>query len=376
MKLRHQAIASFVIGAIVGVPLVASGVIGATPPTDAQRLEALWSACVREEVPECLELLTTPTPSATPSVEPSPTPSTTPVPPTAVPTSMPTPPAPPATPTASPTAAPTAPPTTTPPPSPTTDTVHLEAQAWWNTDGLDVPSAVGHHIHVEALNFPRPGRIVTGTYQLRVKVTLHEHDGRTNWIRYSDGSNVIDSIPLTLGPCHDCSTELTIPVDFGRFGTGIRELRLSVNIPDEQPAVSGSQRMFNSTGWPVAVRALSPSYRSAGIAHIESRGWYDDSPLGEDHGYQNQRADVAEVRAGQTIDIDIQPGAGGLPTVYSLVTVNPNMHGGVIGRVLLERAGEFHGRLTLPSDLAPGDKVAIVGHDGKNGGVLVLRVVP
>jgi hypothetical protein len=339
---------------LVALAVVAVNVRAVTTPTDAQKLEILWTDyCNRTQAPECL----TPTPSVTPSPEPSfspsPTPSTTATP----------------VPSATPTAAPPTP-TTTPQPTPGTDTVHLEAQAWWNIDGISVPEAVGHHIHVEALNFPRPGVIVNGTYQLRVKVTLHEQEGRTNWIRYSDGSNVIASVPLVMGPCHDCSQEVTIPVDFSRFGTGIREFRLTVNVPDEQPSASGSQRMFNSTGWPVAVRALSPSYRSAGLRHIEARGWYTD------HEYQNQRADAYEVRAGQTIDIDIQPGAGGHETVFAGVYVNPNMHAGNPGRILLERNGEYHGTLALPSDLVPGDKVALVGHDGLNGGVLVLRVVP
>jgi hypothetical protein len=239
-----------------------------------------------------------------------------------------------------------------------------------------VPRVVGHHIHVDALNFPRPGRIVDGIYNLRVRVVLHEHDGRTNWIRYSDDSTVIASQPLTLGPCHDCSTELTIPVDFSRFGTGVREFRLTANIPDEQPTVSGSQRMFNSTYWPVCVRSCTPSYRSQGLAFVGAAGWYDDRPQGEDHGYAHARANVTEVRAGQTIRVDLQPGAGGRPTVYAGVFVNPDMHNGNAGRVLLERSGEFHGNVTLPTDLRPGDRVALLSHDGHNGGVLVLRVVP
>jgi hypothetical protein len=340
---------SFVAGVAAAALVV--GIVAAAP-SDAQRLEILWTDyCQRTSAPECQTPTPSVTPSPAPSVTPSPTPSATPTPAPSV-----------ATPTPSP--------RTTPAPTPGTDTVHLEAQAWWNTDGLSVPDAVGHHIHVEALNFPRPGRIVNGVYQLRVKVTLHDQAGKTSFIRYSDDSRVIESIPLVLGPCHDCSTEITIPVDFGRFNTGIREFRLTVNVPDEQPDAPGSQRMFNSTGWPVAVRALSPSYRSAGLQYIEARGWYTD------HEYQNQRADVYEVRAGQTIDIDIQPGSGGHRTVYSLVTVNPNMHAGNAGRVLLERDGEFHGTLTLPTDLVPGDKVALIGHDGNDGGVLVLRVVP
>jgi hypothetical protein len=329
-------------------------------PSDAEKLAILWTDyCERTGDPACATPTPAPTPIPTPSVAPTPAP-------TATPTATPSP-----TPTPAPTATPT--PTTTSTPS---DTVHVESQAWWSSEGFAIPAEVGHHIHVEALNFPRPGVIVNGIYQLRVKVVLHGHQGQTNTIRYSDGSDVIATQPLSLGPCQDCSTEVTLPVDFGQFGTGIREFRLTVNVPDEQPSVSGEQRMFNSTGWPVCVRECSPAYRTQGLAFWESRGWYDDGPLGLDHGYQNQRASVAEVKAGQTIRVDIAPGSGGRTTTFAMVTVNPSFHAGIAGRVLLQRSSSFSGNLTLPTDLIPGDKLAIVGHDGKNGGVLVLRVVP
>lgn len=67
-------------GALVGLVIAVLAIgptLAVTAPTDAQKLEAMWSWCVREEVPECLELLTTPAPSATPSPTPSPAPSST-----------------------------------------------------------------------------------------------------------------------------------------------------------------------------------------------------------------------------------------------------------------------------------------------------------
>lgn len=301
-----------------------------------------------------------PTASPQPSVSRPPASAT----PTVAPSVMPTPST--GTSTPSPSATPTTP-TATPGPS---ATVHVEAQAWWSTDGIDVPTTVGHHIHVEALNFPAPGVIVDGVYPLRVRVTLHRQEGQTSWYRVSDGNTTFPLVPFVLGPCHDCSTELTIPIDFGAFQTGVREVRLSVNVPDEQPAASGSQRMFNSTGWPVCVRSCAITDRAQGLAFVEARGWYLD------HGYQNARADKASVKACQVIDIDLQPGSGGLPTMRHGVYVNPNMHAGDAGRVLLEGSGEYHGPITVPCDLVPGDKVALSAHDGNNGVVNVLRVVP
>jgi hypothetical protein len=348
---------------VVGVAIALALLLGPTAlaqPSDAEKLDILWAdycertaACAPDPTP-------IPTPSetpATPSSEPSAT-----IPPTSSPE--------PSTPSPTPVPTPTATVAPTPTATPQPDTVHVEAQSWWSTEGIAVPSRVGHHIHVEALNFPAPGRIVDGIYNLRVKVVLHEHDGKTNTIRYSDGSDVIETTPFVLGPCADCSTELTLPVDFGRFTTGIREVRLTVNIPDEQPATAGDQRMFNSTGFPVCVRSCSSGERPQGLAFWEARGWYTD------HEYQNARADVATVRPGQTINVRLGPGSGGHATVYSLVTVNPNMHGGDIGRVLLQRDGPYTGTVTIPADVKAGDKVALLAHDGKDGGVLILRVVP
>jgi hypothetical protein len=247
-------------------------------------------------------------------------------------------------------------------------TVHLEAQSWWAKDGISVPSAVGHHIHVEALNFPRPGTIMSGTYNLRVKVTLHDQAGATNIVRVQNEGSYVKSVPFVLGPCADCSAEVTIPIDFDAMPSGIRELRITANVPDEQPETDGAQRMFNSTGWPVCVDACSPSYRPDGLKHVEARGWY------EDHDYQNAQADDFEVDPGQVLAVELNPGSGGGPTTYSGVFVNPSFHNGIAGRVLLERNGAYEGNVTIPNDVQPGDKIVLLASDGKNAGVLVLRV--
>lgn len=263
-------------------------------------------------------------------------------------------------------------------PASAADTVHLEAQAWWGLNGITIPTSVGHHIHVEALNFPRPGTVVDGTYNLSVRVTLHGQEGKTNWIRVSDGSTVIQSMSFVLGPCENCSADIVFPVKFSSFQTGIREVRLSVNVPDEQPAKTGSQRMFNSTGWPVCVRSCTSgtNERSQGLKFIETRSWYDNRPSpGLLHNYANARSSVPEIHACETVRLDLKPGSGGLPTVLSGVYVNPAFHSGNPGRVLMQKNGPYSANFTFPCDLQVGDKVALLSSDGNNAGVQVLRVV-
>lgn len=305
--------------------------------------------------PNCVSTSPPPTPSPTPVVTSPPSPT-----PTPAPTLTPTP-----APTSSPTLAPTATPASG-------ATVHMESQAWWNIDGIRVPDSVGHHIHLEILNFPRPGTILDGVYQLRVKVVLHGQAGKTNWIRWGTQDSTVWQRDFVFGPCQDCSTELTVPMDVSSLPTGIHEFRMSVNVPDEQPDASGVQRMFNSTGWPIAVRALTPTYRSSGTAHIESRGWY------EGHDYQNVKTNVPEARACQTIRLDVQPGAGAPDdsTTYAGAFLNPNFHAGISGTKVFEVFDEFHGNITVPCSATAGDKLAILGNDGFNGVVQVIRIVP
>ena len=369
MRLKSVAVGALI--AALALSVVPVQAAGDTIETLAARVAAL--EC-RVQVLEGGEPCPTPTPSESPAPTPSAvvsaSPSATPSP---VPTSTPAP-------TPTPSAAPTGTPAPTATPS-GTQTVTLEAQAWWNRDGIQTPEAPGHHIHVSA-TIPRPGVIVNGRVDVPVTITLHDQVSGPTWIRWSDGSTVKGSIALdgfngfactTHDGFTDCKRSVVLPIDFGGFGTGLRELRISVNVPDEQPDVAGSQRMFNSTGWPVAVRALSPIAEGGrSVNFIEARGWYTD------HEYQNARltTGIPSVRAGGTIGVKLAPGSGGIATTYSLVTLDPDMHRHLIGRVLLERNGAFSGSVVIPADLAPGThKLTLLASDGKDAGVLVIPFV-
>src|SRR5262245_25632345 len=74
-------------------------------------------------------------------------------------------------------------------------TVRLGSQAWWNIDGLSIPSVHDHHLHVDA-TIPLPGTIVDGRVDVPVDLTLHNQVGSPNYVRWSDGSSVEGSVPL------------------------------------------------------------------------------------------------------------------------------------------------------------------------------------
>jgi hypothetical protein len=252
-----------------------------------------------------------------------------------------------------------------PPPS---ATATAESQAWWAIDGFDIPSAVGHHIH---LRVTYPTGIVDGRVTFPVRVTLHDQVGSTNIVRLQNEGSYSQSVPFVLGPCDDCFRDLTITADVSNWSTGRHELRFTANVPDEQPDVSGDQRMFQSTGIQLCVRSCTPSYRSGDW--LEARGWYDG------HGYQNARltSTLASVRSGGTISVRLAPGSDGLPTKGAGVYIDPNFHDGNPGIVVREWAGPYTGSVTLPDLPSGSHRLVLVAHDGKNAGVLqVPFVVP
>lgn len=244
-------------------------------------------------------------------------------------------------------------------------TTTFESQVWWNKAGISVPNAVGSHIHVKAI-VPQDGTIVSGVVNVPVTVTLHRAAGKTNWIRVHTESTELFKTSLVMGPCTDCTQTLTLPVDFSRSSSGRHEIRISVNIPDEDLTLSGSQRMFQSTGAQVCIKSCSPSYRAANF--LEARGWYTGNE------YQNARltSPLSTVKAGGTISVKLAPGSNGKATKFSGIYINPDFHNGKSGTILKETNGPFTGSIKLPTTLAAGSRVVLVTSDGQEAGVLVL----
>lgn len=245
-----------------------------------------------------------------------------------------------------------------------------EAQAWWRRDGITVPANVGAHLHAEAV-VPKDGHPVDGVINIPVKVTIHEALGRVTRLRWQDGSGTVHTKNIDLGPCVNCTLDTTIPVDFSDFGTGRRELRIRVENEDEDPALSGEQRMFTTFNAQVCVRSCTPSYRSG--PWVEARGWYV-----EGHEYENARffsavPDVGvPVPAQWTVSLQTTS-TSGPGTKLSVVAIDPKYHDGLGGIELLRVSGAIAKRsLTIDTTkLAPGaHSLVIISSDGLNAGVL------
>jgi len=242
--------------------------------------------------------------------------------------------------------------------------VSLGSQAWWSATGIAIPSSVGAHIHLDA-TVPADGFPIDGSVDVPVKVTAHNQTGAITLLRVSNGSTVMQSWPLSLGPCVDCSWSGTVTVNFSAWPTGRDEMRWTANLPKNDLG----NRQYQSTGWQVCIRSCTPSYRSG--VYLEARGWYTG------RGYQNARltSPLTTVQSGGTITVKLAPGSGGLPTTFSGAYIDPDFHNGSAGLTIFSRAGSYTGTIVIPA-LAPGPhKLVLLSSDGLNAGVLGIPFV-
>lgn len=256
--------------------------------------------------------------------------------------------------------------------------VFVESQAWWNSDGIVVPTDVGHHVHTGTC-LPIDGQPAVMPAEINVRSLLHDQEGMSDrvTIDFEDGGPVL-SQPLVIGSCENCSGWTS----FNVTTTGRWELRIRTNVPDEQLAQSGDQRMFNSTGWMVCFGNCT-SHTGRPTPWTVARGWYDDQPGGLFHGYQNITFKTAlrttPLTSPWSVTWTAGPGADGLPTVYALSTVDPDMHNGFIGYVESTcSAGCTRTDVIDPADYSPGvHRLVMVSSDGKNAGVeSIAFIVP
>lgn len=260
-----------------------------------------------------------------------------------------------------------------------TPTVTLESQVWWHKTAIVVPEQVGSHIHVKAV-VPVPTAIVSGSVTIPMTVTLHNAAGRTSYIRIqavTPGGSIREvwKQNLVFGPCADCSTDVTATLDTSGWPTGRHELRITANIPDEDPGLTGSQRMFQSTGWQLCVGSCSPSYRSGNF--IEARGWY----TGRDYANARLTSSLASVKSGGVITVKLAPGSGGEPTKFSGVFIDPDFHNGSSGLVVdpcksdsnqFGCTSSFSGNVTLPTLTSGTHRLVLLSSDSKVVGVQVV----
>lgn len=241
-------------------------------------------------------------------------------------------------------------------------TVIEESQGWWDSTGIVVPSKVGQHVHMQATI---PTGIVSGTLNLPIKITLHNQTGKVTWVRACRQSSVCQTFTVSLGPCADCTLTKTIPINLNSWPTGVQELRLTANIPDN----AEGKRQFQSTGWPIKVRSATCSTRCN--VFWEARGWY------EGRGYANARivTNPWSIKSGGSVSVSLKPGADAscCPTKFAGLFIDPDFHRGYAGIWSKKWTAAFTGSVTLPTIPSGTHKLVAVSSDGKNAGVQVSQ---
>jgi hypothetical protein len=243
--------------------------------------------------------------------------------------------------------------------------VWLESQAWWDSTGLDIPTKVGHHIHVGACWPINPDGteflIANDRLKTDMRVLLHGATGQTNYIRVSDYRTVkvIDS--LWIGPGN---AEAWVPfdLDLSSWSSGRKEFRWTANIPITGDGV----RQFNSTSWYACLRSCSGGPRP--FPWTESRGWY------QGHDYMHARflsvLPVQPIAGVWTFKVELlERGPGG-------VFVDPDFHNASEG-IRVRRGGVYKGPVSVDTRTLSNGKhrLVLVSSDGKNAGVQVVTFI-
>lgn len=248
------------------------------------------------------------------------------------------------------------------PPAPTNLTpftgpsVTVGSQAWWDKAGIVIPTRVGQHIHVDT-KIPTFA-VTASTLVLPVTINQHNGTGPITWVRACRESSNCQTWSVNIGPCADCSTYVTLPINIGAWPAGKQELRLTANVASNDEG----NRQFQSTGWPIQHGSSTSCPRCS--VFWTARSWYTD------RGYQNAEleSDPAQLGPGKVFKYYGHPGTDTivLPTKRTFVTLDPHMHIGDPGRVLVDVSGSARGSYTMPS-LTSGQHVLAIGAgDGNN----------
>lgn len=267
-------------------------------------------------------------------------------------------------------------------PAPTTtcagyaeDRVWREAQAWWDADGLALPGQVGEHIHLGAC-WPDRSAIVRGTLHVDVRVTCHACDEathhflsrmRVNWRPVdseSGGGLLLDSTSgwdIALDANGHGQRWFGLDLNLSSLGSGTRRIRFNAMAGDDP------DRFFVGTDW-----ALNVITRTVTTPRTLGKVWYSG------HGYQNpvliSAIPTAPVSGTWCVQVNMNPGGDGRPTVQHGDYVDPDFHAGSPGLIVRQAAGAFFGMSCLDTTrLANGPhRRVFVARDANEAGVLAI----
>ena len=257
--------------------------------------------------------------------------------------------------------------------------IWLEAQSWWRvTPGMDGTDF--GHAHVGTC-FPY-GVAVSGTVTFDVKITMFENPGTLvrlqPHIATAAGESINFEQPVLNWKAPNGTGELwqRVTIDTTRVPLdGLQELRLFAQIKEPD-----GKEMHVSTGWQLLIAngRTATNYRDQGLLFTEGRGWYTDV----DYTIARFSSLVPTTVSGVwTFQVDLKPGAGGIPVTSHSVSVDPNHHHGDPGWVVKSGSGQYVGAISIDTrQLANGthrlmlQANAAAPTGSTNSGTLVLFV--
>jgi hypothetical protein len=223
----------------------------------------------------------------------------------------------------------------------------LESQTWWTPiAGAPDPAEPGH-VHTGAC-FPLKGTL-SGPASIDVVTQLHNNPSKLTLVRWSDGSNVKQTISKSFScPTSQCAQTDTLTLDPAKFDySGWREVRITSNTQ----TLDGN-RMYTTTRWCIFVVNGKPQSNYCGPSspgRNGTAGWYTGVE------YMNAYVDDATFPYGPVGMGSCMRMKGDRSTLF--VSLDPHWHNipPDPGRVLYNGAGNNTWRtICLPSDLVPG----------------------
>ncbi len=267
----------------------------------------------------------------------------------------------------------------------------IETQDWWvnGQPGLSAPTPTfpfeSVHVHL-GINFPVGEKLVIppagSAYKWDYLAQWHEQNP-TGVSRRVRGGGFIGA-GSGLG---------TIPFDPGSVGIHFNEVNVrhagAIPMPVEavnawRAAAPGTyenrftadttskfgKREYQSGAWNAQLNALGSPVA------ITARGWYEDGEYTnvtlKAKVQAHTLADGTAIKPGQTLSYSLAQGAA-----FAFAYLNPDIHNGIKGRVLMENKTGSSGTFVLPADLTAGVNVLLLGAwekrpSGWNAGVLRL----
>ena len=197
------------------------------------------------------------------------------------------------------------------------------------------------------------------------------HDNPGHLFRYETG--IFDSgIPLTVTPMSadcpaDCMYWVHQSIDTTAAPDGWFEARIKARV-----RYPNGDEQLTSSGWPINIQNGNPEGgQRPSMGGMVSRGWY------ENHGYQNPVVTnpavfLAPLHGTASLGLRLDAGAGGFPTTYSAVLLDPDFHNADPskrkGTILLERSGPTRTTYALDTTAIPDGTHRLVFISGATSG--------